>query len=305
MPVLRSTVLIDAPPRVVAGLLRDADVAGEAWERAGHRSSASSRLLSAGAEVQVVARLAPGIRVPLRTVVQKISGTGMTSVLTAGPRAHLAHTVTLTPTAAGTLVLDELSWTTPLGPLGRVADVVLLRGIALRLLAARSAVLVGRAAVLAAVPVVVAAALVRGGKVLAAQRTRPPALAGRWELPGGRVEAGEAEVDAVARECREELAVAVRTTGRLGTDLPIDAGVLRVHTAELLPGAPEPVALEHAALRWVGPDEVEDVDWLAADRAVLPDLRALLEHCVAGAGSVPAMVPTKAPSRSGAGGCGR
>jgi 8-oxo-dGTP diphosphatase len=65
------------------------------------------------------------------------------------------------------------------------------------------------AVTLVALPVVVAAAVLREGEVLAAQRTRPPALAGRWELPGGRVEVGEQEPDAVVRELREELGIDV------------------------------------------------------------------------------------------------
>jgi 8-oxo-dGTP diphosphatase len=48
-----------------------------------------------------------------------------------------------------------------------------------------------------------------------------------------------------------------------------------VHAAAPAAGA-EPRAVEHAALRWVGPDELDDLDWVDADRAVLPDLRALL-----------------------------
>ena len=124
--------------------------------------------------------------------------------------------------------------------------------------------------------IVVATALVRDGRVLAARRTRPPELAGRWELPGGGVEAGESEPDAVARECREELGARVRATGRIGPDLPIAAGLLRVHLAELLPGSPEPAALEHSALRWVAAPDLDALDWVDADRAVLPDLAAVL-----------------------------
>jgi 8-oxo-dGTP diphosphatase len=124
--------------------------------------------------------------------------------------------------------------------------------------------------------IVVGTALVRDGRLLVAQRTRPPELAGLWELPGGRVEAGESEVAAVVRECREELGVEVRVTGRLGPDLPLATGVLRVHAAGLAAGSPEAAALEHSALRWIGPDELDGLDWVAADRALVPDLRALL-----------------------------
>lgn len=280
MPVLSSTVVVDAPPRTVAGLLRDAHVAAEALARAGHRWGAGPRLLSPGDEVRVAGRVLPGVRVPVRTVVETISAAGMTSVLRAGPLPALRHDVTLTPDGPRTLVLDELRWTSPLGVLGRLADAAALRRLGTDLLAVRRAVLVERAAALNAGPVIVATALVRAGRVLAAQRTRPPALAGRWELPGGRVEAGESEPDAVARECREELGALVRATGRLGTDLPIDAGVLRVHTAELEPGSPEPQALEHSGLLWVGGDELAEVDWVDADRAVVADLRSHLSTLV-------------------------
>jgi 8-oxo-dGTP diphosphatase len=189
---------------------------------------------------------------------------------------RLRHVVTLAPTAAGTLVLDELSWTSPCGLLGRVLDVAVLRRLVLRAQAARLDLLAERAAALADAPVVVATALHRAGRVLIAQRTRPAELAGRWELPGGRVEPGESEPDAVDRECREELGISVRVGRRIGTDLPIAAGMLRVYLAEPAADAPDPQPLEHAALRWVGPDELDDVDWVDADRAVVEDLAGLL-----------------------------
>jgi 8-oxo-dGTP diphosphatase len=128
-----------------------------------------------------------------------------------------------------------------------------------------------------AVPVVVVgAAIVDGGAVLAAQREHPAALAGRWEFPGGRVEVGEDERGALIRECREELGASVRVLGRLGPDLVLSNGwLLRIHVAELV-GGQRPAALEHRSLRWVRGSELETLNWLDADRAVLPALRALL-----------------------------
>ena len=276
MPVLRSTVLIDAPRRTVAGLLRDAEVSAEAMRRCGHRFAAVGRLVCLGETVRFGVRVVPGVRVPLRTRITVVSPSGLESVLVAGPLRALAHRTTLTETAAGTLLLDEVRWTSPLGLLGRVGDVVLGRRLVLRLLAARAEALVGRAAEATGRPVVVATALLRDGAVLVAQRTRPAELAGRWELPGGRVEQGETEADAVVRELREELGADVRVTGRLGTDLPLADVLLRVHTAELAPGSPEPEPLEHAALRWVDAADVPGLDWVPADRAVAADLVALL-----------------------------
>jgi 8-oxo-dGTP diphosphatase len=269
-------VLIDAPRRTVAGLLRDAEVSAEAMRRCGHRFAAAGRLVCLGETVRFGVRVAPGIRVPLRTRITAVSPAGLESVLVAGPLRALSHRTTLTETAAGTLLLDEVGWTSPLGPLGRVGDVVLGRRLVLRLLAARTEALVERVAEVAGRPVVVATALLRDGAVLAAQRTRPAELAGRWELPGGRVERGETEADAVVRELREELGAEVRVTGRLGTDLPLTDVLLRVHTAELVPGSPEPKPLEHAALRWVDAADVPGVDWVPADRAVAAELVALL-----------------------------
>jgi 8-oxo-dGTP diphosphatase len=126
-------------------------------------------------------------------------------------------------------------------------------------------------------PVVVGAALLDGeGRVLAAQRAAPPELAGRWEFPGGKVEPGESETAALVRECREELGVEVELDARLGEDLPVELGgaVLRVWTGRIVAGTP--AATEHAALRWLDPAELDEVDWLPADRPLLDALRPLL-----------------------------
>ncbi|HZG88640.1 MAG TPA: NUDIX domain-containing protein [Pseudonocardia sp.] len=251
---------VDADRRTVAGLVRDATVLAAVLDAAGHRLvRAPRRWLCPGDEVIVGVRVLPGVRVPVRVVVRAV---GPAAVVVAA--RGLVLTTRLVPDGTGTAIRDEVS--------GRAG---LLARLAPGLVDARTRGLVAAAEVLDGRPVVVATALVRDGAVLAAQRTRPPELAGRWELPGGRVEPAEAEADAVVRECREELGCAVTPTGRVGTDLLIDAGVLRVHAAVPAAG-PEPTALEHAALRWVRPAELDAVDWIDADRAVLPDLRALL-----------------------------
>jgi 8-oxo-dGTP diphosphatase len=126
--------------------------------------------------------------------------------------------------------------------------------------------------------VVVGAAIVRDGRLLAQQRAWPAADAGRWELPGGRVEDGEGEVDALVRECLEELGVRVVPGLRVGPDVPLAGGrsVLRVYAATLADPHAAPRAVEHHAVRWLPVAELDTTDWLAADRALLPHLRTHL-----------------------------
>ena len=123
--------------------------------------------------------------------------------------------------------------------------------------------------------VVVAAAILDGGRVrlLAAQRSYPSALAGRWELPGGKVHDGEDERAALVRECREELGVTIEVLDRVGGDVPAVGGdaVLRVWWARVLDGTATPH--EHRALRWLTVDELASVDWLDADLPVIDAIR--------------------------------
>lgn len=268
--------MLAAPPTVVAGVLRCREAVAAALAACGHQLHPGPRLLAAGDVVAVRYRILPGVRVPLRARIERLDADGFESRRAGGPLRALHHRVDLRPEGRGTRVVDEVRWTSPLGPLGRLADTLVVHRLVRTLATSRAAALAEHVAALAGGRVVVAAALLDGGRVLAAQRSRPAELAGRWELPGGRVEPGESEIEAVARECAEELGVRIHVGARIGTDVPLDAGVLRVYTATLS-GRARPVAGEHAALRWVGPVEFAHLDWLDADRAVLRELAALLE----------------------------
>jgi len=123
---------------------------------------------------------------------------------------------------------------------------------------------------------VVGAAIIHDGRVLAARRTTPPSASGLWEFPGGKVEPGETPEEAVVREVREELSCEVRAVGMLNGEARIEAGyVLRVAVAELVAG--EPLPHEHDAVRWLGPHELDRVEWLEPDLPFLPDLRRRME----------------------------
>lgn len=125
---------------------------------------------------------------------------------------------------------------------------------------------------------VVGAAIVRSGRLLVAQRAAPPALAGLWEFPGGKVERGESPEAALRRECAEELGVEIEVGASVGDDVPVLDGsaLLRVFACSLVAGEPE--AREHRQLRWVDAASVDTVAWLPTNRPVLPAVAALLRH---------------------------
>ncbi|MER6348551.1 (deoxy)nucleoside triphosphate pyrophosphohydrolase [Streptomyces sp. NPDC001595] len=130
--------------------------------------------------------------------------------------------------------------------------------------------------------VVVGAALIDDGRLLAARRSAPPELAGRWELPGGKVEPGERPDGALVRELREELGVDSETVERVPGEWPLRPPyVLHVWTARLRPGSAPPEPLQdHDALRWLAPAEIWDVDWLEQDVPAVREVAGRLDRAL-------------------------
>lgn len=116
-------------------------------------------------------------------------------------------------------------------------------------------------------------------RLLVGQRSAPPALAGLWEFPGGKVEPGEACEDALLRELGEELGV----TAQLGTEIagPHPQGwvlnekaAMRVWLAEITDGRATALQ-DHAELRWVPLDAtVLELPWIPADFPIVEELLA-------------------------------
>ena len=126
----------------------------------------------------------------------------------------------------------------------------------------------------AAIPVV-CAVIERDGRVLVAQRPAHKHLPLKWEFPGGKVEPGEAPEAAIVREIREELACDILITRALPRFTHAYAVVIEMipFLCHLAPGGCEPRALEHVALQWMLPVELNTLDLAAADQPVVASYR--------------------------------
>lgn len=104
-----------------------------------------------------------------------------------------------------------------------------------------------------------------GGRLLLVQRGHAPA-AGRWSIPGGRVEPGETDEQAVVREVAEETGLAVRVGDRAGmVERPgLGGSVYEIYDYDCVvvgPGGADAAAAadDAADLRWVDPGELGDM----------------------------------------------
>ena len=120
---------------------------------------------------------------------------------------------------------------------------------------------------------VVAAVICENGRVFATQRGYGENKDG-WEFPGGKIEPGETPQQALAREIGEELDTRI-AVGALLTVIEYDypAFHLRMQCfwCRIVEGTP--VLKEHEAARWLGLENLDSVDWLPADRAIIPLIR--------------------------------
>lgn len=127
---------------------------------------------------------------------------------------------------------------------------------------------------------VVAVALVDPeGRVLIAQRPEGKKMAGLWEFPGGKVEAGETPEGALIRELSEELGIAVKepclAPFTFASHTYADFHLLMpLFICRRWEGTATP--REHAALKWVRPRDLSRYPMPAADLPLIPMLRDLL-----------------------------
>lgn len=123
-------------------------------------------------------------------------------------------------------------------------------------------------------PIVVTAAVIeRDGRFLVTRRLDGTHLAGYWEFPGGKCEAGEGSIECLVREIREELDATVRIDGeilRTSYRYPDHEVELRFFRCTLI-GEPEPMLGQQ--IRWVSRGDLHTLDFPPADRELIDLLK--------------------------------
>lgn len=123
---------------------------------------------------------------------------------------------------------------------------------------------------------VVAAIIIKGGKVFATQRGYGE-WKGWWEFPGGKIEAGECPEDALVREIREELDAEIEVGDLLETvewDYPNFHLTMHCFVCSLLSDSVH--LIEHEAAAWLTSGTLRSVKWLPADEGLIPLIEKLL-----------------------------
>ena len=120
---------------------------------------------------------------------------------------------------------------------------------------------------------VAAAVIYRAGEIFATQRGYGDYKDG-WEFPGGKIQAGESPEEALAREIREELDTEIQVgslIAQIEYDYPEFHLSMACYWARVVRG--NLVLKEHEASRWLSVEKVEKIDWLPADRLLIPLLK--------------------------------
>ncbi len=125
---------------------------------------------------------------------------------------------------------------------------------------------------------VVAAVITRDNKILATQRGYGE-FKGKWEFPGGKIEPNESKEDALKREIKEELHADINVEKYLTTvDYDYEKFHLTMHTYictlindfEMVKHGEE---FEHDNMIWVENEELDNVDFLPADKEIVKKLK--------------------------------
>lgn len=123
---------------------------------------------------------------------------------------------------------------------------------------------------------VVAAVIRDKNRIFATQRGYGD-LKGGWEFPGGKIEEGETPQEALKREIMEELDTEIEVGELIEVieyDYPDFHLSMKCYWCSVVRG--QLVLKEHEDARWLGKDELMDVEWLPADVGVIWKIKSML-----------------------------
>ncbi|MGH9494306.1 MAG: (deoxy)nucleoside triphosphate pyrophosphohydrolase [Candidatus Sulfotelmatobacter sp.] len=123
---------------------------------------------------------------------------------------------------------------------------------------------------------VVAALIVKAGKLLVCQRTRHQTMPLKWEFPGGKIEEGEQPRDALRRELEEELGITAtigNEVARIHHEYP-NGGMVELRFFEVRQYSPEIENRIFRDVQWAEPKSLPSFDFLEADLTLVRDLAA-------------------------------
>lgn len=119
---------------------------------------------------------------------------------------------------------------------------------------------------------VVAAVLHREGRYLLGRRPAHKMHGGLWEFPGGKLDPGESTLDGARRELLEEMELRVTAVGDPLLSVVDRASQLLIEFVEVFAEG-RPSTIEHEAVGWFAPDEMEEIELAPADAAFARHLR--------------------------------
>lgn len=122
---------------------------------------------------------------------------------------------------------------------------------------------------------VVGACISNGDSYLLACRSSQQGYEGKWEFPGGKIEDGETDAEAIKREIREEIGVELEVYDELDSNVFYEKDKdrlieLKVYNAVISSGIP--TSKEGQKLEWKSIDEIENLDWMPTDVNIVQTL---------------------------------